>query len=155
MIRNIIFTLILATTYSSIHGQNLKETPENIINEFFKLLDENKTEKAVEYIFSNNPWMKGVKSIESTMNELKANVSKMGEFYGAQQLSKATAGKDLVSYSYLAKYDRQPLRFIFAFYRPNDKWQIHYFKYDDELTDELLEALAAYRLNENIDLGDY
>ncbi|WP_420385813.1 hypothetical protein [Roseivirga sp.] len=155
MIRKILLTVILVTTCASIHAQEEKDSPEAIIKEFFSLLDENKAERAVEYIFSNNPWMKGVKSIESIMSELKANVNKMGEFHGAQQLSKATAGKDLVSYSYLAKYSRQPLRFVFAFYRPEDKWQIHYFKYDDELTDELLEALAVYRLSENIDLGGY
>jgi len=44
---------------------------------------------------------------------------------------------------------------LFAFYKPYDKWQIHYFKYDDGLTDELLEALAAYRLSENINFDDY
>jgi hypothetical protein len=93
------------------------------------------SEDAVEFIFSNNPWMKGVNNTV-TMSELKTNVNKIGDFYGAEQLSKATAGENLVSFSYLAKYSRQPIRFLFAFYRPNDKWKIHYFKYDDGLTDE-------------------
>jgi hypothetical protein len=50
-------------------------------------------------------------------------------------------------YSYLVKYDRQPLRFIFKFYKPNDKWVLYSYALDDSLDDEIQEAAKLYYLN--------
>ncbi len=50
-------------------------------------------------------------------------------------------------YSYLVKYDRQPLRFIFKFYKLNDKWVLYSYALDDSLDDEIQEAAKLYYLN--------
>lgn len=50
----------------------------------------------------------------------------------------------------MIKYDRQPVRFQFIFYKPSDKWQLQDFRYDDDLDTELIEAANAYRLMENL-----
>ena len=46
--------------------------------------------------------------------------------------------------SYLVKYDRQPIRFTFQFYKPNKEWRIHSFKYDGNIDDEIEEAAKLY-----------
>ncbi len=42
--------------------------------------------------------------------------------------------------SFLVKYARQPLRFTFILYKPNDKWVIQNFSWDSALEDELYNA---------------
>jgi hypothetical protein len=83
--------------------------------------------------------------------KLKNTIAIIGEFYSHQKIKKVSVGNDLVMHSYLVKYDRQPLRFIFTFYRPGDTWRLQNFKYDDSIDEELEEAIKAYRLKENLD----
>jgi hypothetical protein len=52
--------------------------------------------------------------------------------------------------TYIVKYDREPLRFTFFFYKPKDVWRVSNFSYDENISDELEEAAKVYRLKENI-----
>ena len=47
----------------------------------------------------------------------------------------------------MVKYDRQPMRFTFKLYKPNDKWILFSFKIDVDLDDELEQAAKLYYLN--------
>ena len=49
-------------------------------------------------------------------------------------------------YSYMVKYDRQPIRFIFKFYKPNDEWVLYSYALDDNLDTEIQEAAKLYYL---------
>lgn len=55
----------------------------------------------------------------------------------------------------LVKYDRQPLRFSFTFYKAKDVWQLYNFEYIDRLIEELDESSKVYRLKENFDFLTY
>ena len=46
-----------------------------------------------------------------------------------------------VHVTYLALYDRQPVRMEFQFYRPKDEWIIYSFSFDVKFDDEV-EAMA-------------
>lgn len=50
----------------------------------------------------------------------------------------------------MIKYDRQPIRFLFIFYRASEKWQLQNFRYDDDFETEIIEAASAHRLKENL-----
>lgn len=146
--------IILCSIHIQAQESEIK-SPDDLIKEFFELIKSNKADKAVEYIFSTNPWMKGADGVKQSMEDIKKYTSQLGEFYGQEKLSKATAGSNIVAFSYLGKFSRQPLRFVFTFYKPKDQWQIYYFKYDDAIADELLEAIAVYRLGENLKIDGY
>jgi hypothetical protein len=59
-------------------------------------------------------------------------------------------GKDVIMYSYLLKFERQPIRLYLMFYRAHEKWELLSFEYVDTVIEELKESAAGYRLHENI-----
>ncbi len=46
---------------------------------------------------------------------------------------------------YTVKYDRQPLRFVFKYYRPADQWRLQDFRFTDSF-DEDLEAAVLEQI---------
>lgn len=127
--------------------------PNEIVTEFFSIYNEKGVDNALSYIFSTNDWMEqrskdGISNVKMQLNSL---VDLVGKYYGYEYITEKSIGKSFKLYSYLVKYDRQPIRFVFIFYKPNDKWMIYNFKYDQELAEELEDAAKAYRLKENFD----
>ena len=54
-------------------------------------------------------------------------------------MAEKTLGNSLVGFSYIANFDRQPIRFIFVFYKAKDTWKILKINFDMDLDDELAE----------------
>jgi hypothetical protein len=71
----------------------------------------------------------------------------MGKYYGNEIIITKKFSESFILYSYLVKYDRQPMRFIFKFYKPNDKWVLYSYALDDNLDNEIQEAAKLYNLN--------
>ena len=149
--KSLLLITLIVFTYS-LKAQSSDNNPEQIINAFFDKYENNSIDEALEYIFSSNPWMQDSKTQSDALGvKLKNLISILGDYYSRKLITKASIANDLVMYSYLVKYDRQPLRFVLTFYKPKDKWRLHNFKYDDALDEELDEAIKAYRLKENFD----
>jgi hypothetical protein len=124
-------------------------TNEKITETFFKTFKQNPT-KAYEELFADNKWMKDKKSdIETVKIKMSDFLSGLGGYYGFELITEKSAGESYILKSYLIKYERQPIRFTFLLYKPNDKWQIQNFTYDTNIEEELEEAAKAYRLKNN------
>jgi len=94
--------------------------------------------------------MKDKKSdIETVKIKLADFISGLGEYYGYEANTEKAAGESYVLKSFLIKYEKQPIRFTFLLYKPNESWQIQSFTYDTNIEDELGEAAKAYRLKSN------
>jgi len=124
-------------------------TTEEITNEFFKIYIKS-PQKAVDYIFGTNKWMERNKDgVENVKTQLAGFLGLVGDYYGYEKITEKSIGESYKLVSYMIKYERQPVRFTFIFYKPKDKWQVQNFQYDDSLGDELEEAGKVYRLKEN------
>jgi hypothetical protein len=144
-----IFLISLLFCSFNVLAQN---EPQNLIDEFFKLYKEKSSDAALDFIFSTNKWMDGSKDqIENVKFKLNSTLKQLGEYQGYNLITKKTLGEHLSLYTYLVRYDRQPLRFSLLFYNPNNQWRLHNFSYDDSMDEELSEASKAYRLKENLD----
>lgn len=141
------FILITTMTFFSLltFGQ---ANPDEVMDAFFKEYAINPS-KAVEDIYSTNPWNSRVRDgIESMKNEVnKYTIDYIGKYYGYELITKKQLSESFILYSYMIKYDRQPLRFIFNLYKPNDQWFLLSFKIDGSLDDEIEEAAKVYYLN--------
>ena len=127
-----------------------QETPEMLIEEFATNLSEVSTDSAVSQLFSTNQWMsRNLDAIDQLSRQLSNMLPLLGNFVGKELITKKQAGESLVLYSYMFKYERQPIRFNFVFYKPTDEWVIYKINYDDEMDDELIEAATLYFLDLN------
>lgn len=126
------------------------QTPDELVNKFFNEYETKGANIALDNLYSTSEWMnRNQDAIQNLKSQLANMQSLIGKYYGYEPITKKTVGKSFVLSSYLIKYDRQPLRFTFEFYKPNDKWTIFSFSYDEDLDDEVEEAAKAYRLPEN------
>ena len=142
----IISLLLLVTSLNFIFAQ--KEYHE-IIDKFLEEYKKDPIE-GINYVFSTNKWMsRNQDGIDNLKNQLENSLELIGEFNKFEKITEKSVGQSLKLISYLAKYDRQPLRFTLILYKPKDIWQVQNFKYDDNLGSELEESAKIYFLNDN------
>ena len=144
-----LFTLLIVTVLST-NILKAQTTTEEITTEFFKTYEKS-PQKAVDYVFETNKWMidRNKDGIENVKTQLTSFLGLVGDYYGYEKITEKSVGESYKLVSYMIKYDRQPVRFTFVFYKPKDKWQVQNFQYDDNLDDELEESGKVYRLKEN------
>jgi hypothetical protein len=134
----------------SVMGQT--NQPQKMIDDFFSLYKSKTPDAALDYIFNTNKWMNESKDqIDNVKFKLNSALKNMGDLNGYTLITKKTLTEHLALYTYLVRYDRQPLRFSFLFYKPESQWRLHNFSFDAALDEELEEATRAYRLKENQD----
>lgn len=145
---NLITLIILVLLTANI--LKAQTTTEEITNEFFETFEKSPL-KAVDYIFGTNKWMveRNKDGIENVKTQLTSFLGLVGDCYGYEKITEKSVGESFKLVSYIIKYDRQPIRFTFIFYKPKDTWKVQNFKFDDNLDDELEESGKVYRLKEN------
>ena len=141
--KKLLFVLLI-----SISGNLFAQSsPQDMINDFFATYEKN-AGKAVKELYATNKWTERIKDdidkIIGTVNGFTE--SYMGKYYGYEIITTKKFSESFELYSYLVKYDRQPIRFIFKFYKPNDKWVLYAYSLDDSLDDEIQEAAKLYYL---------
>ncbi|MEO9887902.1 MAG: hypothetical protein ABJR05_01160 [Balneola sp.] len=141
--------LFLITTIFNVNAFSQK-SPDILIDQFATNLAEVSADTAVTQLFSTNQWMsRNLDATDQVSRQLSNTLPLIGNFIGKELITKKQVGTSLVLYSYLFKYERQPIRFNFVFYKPTDEWVIYKFNYDDKLDDELIEAGTLYFLDLN------
>lgn len=132
----LILTLILFVSCSSIAQQN---NPDYMANEFFNIYKSKDINQALDYIFSTNKFISN-EDIKLINGRISQYSSVLGEYYGKELFIKEKIGELLEIHSYILKYERQPIRFILTFYKPNNDWKIYNFKINDDFVAELESA---------------
>ena len=131
--RKYILFLILIIPMSSFANDYQQE-----INEFFKLYESGKKTEAVDSIYRTNPWMRAAAdSIEHVKTQLRGIEKLVGNYNGKEKIGEFKIKQRYVHITYLALYDRQPIRMEFQFYRPKTDWIIYSFSFDDKFPDDM------------------
>jgi len=141
--KKLLFVLLI-----SISGNSFAQSsPQDIINDFFSTYEKD-AGKAIKELYETNKWTERIKDdidkIIGTVNGFTE--SYMGKYYGYEIITKKKFAESFELYSYMVKYDRQPIRFIFKFYKPNNKWVLYSYALDDSLDSEIQEAAKLYYL---------
>ena len=127
------YVLIIAILIS---GWQLKaqQTPESLLKQFFKTY-KTQREKAVKDLYATNPWTNNIQAdVDKLINVVKGLTPDfVGQYYGYDLLNKKEINENLIKYTYIIYYDRQPLKFVFTFYRVNQKWKLFKFMLNDQL----------------------
>ena len=142
-----ILTSLVLISLSTLQAQTKNEN-ENITADFFKTYEKDPI-GAYEKLFAGNKWMQK-STLEGVKIKLQEYIDQLGTYHGYESLSTTTAGKSYMLKSFLVKYERQPSRFTFILYKPEGKWQIQNFSYDNNLDDELEAAAKMDRQLHNL-----
>lgn len=142
--KKFLLILFLSVLCFTSYGQ---ASPEELIKKFFTEYPKNSS-KAIDDLYNTNPWTVRIKDgIENIKKEVNSyTVDYVGKLYGYELITQKQFSESFVLYSYMVKYDRQPMRFVFKFYKPNDKWTLYSFAIDSNLDEELSEAAKLYFL---------
>ena len=145
--KTVIFTLLFFVV--SFSNLNAQKDPEAMIKDFFDNYEYKGPSIAIDELYATNPWTSRIQdAIENVKTQFERfNKDLVGEYYGYEKLTTKKLGESYVLYSYFIKFDRQFLRLIFQFYKPDQEWRLASFQFDDGFDEEIEEAAKMYYLN--------
>ncbi len=114
------------------------------IDTFFESVLQGETMEALDTLYSTNPWIsESSDAIENVKSQLAGLEQLVGDFHGAEELGARNVKDRFVHVTYLALYDRQPVRMEFQFWRPREDWMIFSFSFDVDFDNEIEMAERA------------
>jgi hypothetical protein len=115
-------------------AQNYKQE----IDKFFTLFEANKKTEAVDSVYSTNPWMTSASDAIQQIKTQFQDIEKIvGNFNGKTLIDETNVKDRFVHVTYIALFDRQPVRMEFQFYRPANDWIIYSFSFDIDFDDDI------------------
>lgn len=136
--------LVLLLFFIGIFNLVDAQTPQEMMDSFFKTYQEDKPVEALNELYSHTPWLERIKDdVEKLTIQFRDLKMLVGEYNGHELLYTKQVKDCFVLATYLVKYDRQPIRINFEFYKPKDEWILYSFSYDDSFDDDL-EKAAKY-----------
>ena len=134
-----IFLLILLSGVFFAKGQE----PVDLVKQFFIKFDVEGSGPALDFLYKDNRWMEqnreAISILKTKMEGLTPDF--IGPLHGYELINKKQISVTYAIYTYLAKYERQPIRFIFTFYRPDEQWRVQGFRFDANIDEELEEIV--------------
>lgn len=152
IMRYLLFTLTILLFLVGAVSCGIQEEDNEAIEEiesFIDLVGADKENEAFDMLFSSNKYFANDSITRTLLIQLENATSLLGNYHGHERIARRSFGKDYFLYSYIVKYERQPLRFTFVFYRPGAMWKIQNFKFDVDFDEELERAAEVYFLKEN------
>jgi hypothetical protein len=134
-LRTVFFTTLM------VFGSTLaaQDTPEAVVEEFFEIYQEQSISNALEFFFPDNRW---TRNIAEDLQGLKKKCENFfsedysGKYYGYEVIESQDMGNHYRKITCLVRFDRQPFRFVFVLYRPNDRWKGQNFFFSDKVEGE-------------------
>jgi hypothetical protein len=146
--KKLFFTLSFAVLSIVAYSQ---DSPQDIVDKFFKEFETKGSSYALDNLYKPNKWISrnadAIMQLKSQISEL--NEDYVGKYYGSEFILEKKLTDSYILMSYLVKYERQPIRFTFHFYKPNKEWIIYSFKYDGAISEEIEETAKLYNFRLN------
>jgi len=121
------------------------EVPKAHVIIFFETYENQGIDIALNTIFQTNEYM--VKQSQNDLQQLRESlhslVNAIGNYHGYEIISEYSLGKSIMHFCCIVKYDIQPIRFNFTFYKPDNSWRLQNFNFDNSLITEMND-MAKY-----------
>jgi hypothetical protein len=108
--------------------------PKGVADKFFKDYQSLGVSNSIDNLYASNKWMElSAEAVGALKTQLEGlTLDFVGKFYGYELIKEQKIGENYLFLTYLGRYDRQPIKFEFEFYKPSNNWQIHSFSFDDK-----------------------
>ncbi|MDD2412690.1 MAG: hypothetical protein RBS19_07960 [Bacteroidales bacterium] len=136
--------ILITTFFMSFAQTDSLNTPEKICEHFFFIMQDN-SDNAVDFLFSTNPFFDIANMPQ--LDEIKGKLNKLyyfGNMHGWDFSSKCELSPNLSQYTYIVRYTRQPIKVEFNFYKPDKRWQIQTFKFDEDFKNDFEKTPKQY-----------
>ena len=146
--------ILLSIFLTFLFGHSHAQAPTDHIERFFKMQEELGFDQAIDTLFITNKWFAESKGAqENIKSQLSTLRNRLGDYYGYESLTAQRVGTCYEYYTYLMKYERQPIRVHFSYYKAKDKWILQNFKYEDKIANDLEESALISPIT-NIELEE-
>ena len=147
--QSLIQVMVIFVFFSIINPVSAQSDPYEIVEKFFKSYETKGSSMALEELYATNLWMrKSEDAILKLKNQMEGLTEDfIGSYHGYEFITEKQASESFILLTYLVKFDRQPIRFSFQFYKPQDTWRVHSFQYDGNLGAELEESARIHYIN--------
>lgn len=130
--KKLLFALLLLAPVMHLAAQ--ETTYQGVIDKFFSIYKDDGPEKAIDFIFSTNPYLEpNSDQVTAIKLKLATAVAVIGEYYGFDSVDVKELGPSMAVGTYMVRYKRQPLFFTFILYKPDKIWQIQTLRFDDKI----------------------
>jgi hypothetical protein len=139
--------ILLITCCFTITALSAQRAPDEMAAVFFEDFRKDKGQ-AIKNIYDTSPWMaRATDAIQNLVSEVdKLTPEYVGKLYGHSLICRKELADCFVLQSYLLRFDRQPIRFTFEFYKPDKEWMLFSLAFDVNIDDEIEEAAKAFYL---------
>ncbi len=72
---------------------------------------------------------------EKTANQLPGLQNRFGDILAVSEVGSERVGELVIRFTYVIKYERHVVRWLFVFYKPRTKWILNSFKWDDSISE--------------------
>ena len=72
---------------------------------------------------------------EKTANQLAGLQNRFGDSLAVSEVGNERVGELAIRFTYVIKYERHIIRWLFVFYKPRTKWILNSFKWDDSISE--------------------
>ncbi|TXF87697.1 hypothetical protein FUA23_17965 [Neolewinella aurantiaca] len=140
---------IILLLFAGCYKATAQTEPELLVEKFFATYEESGSAAALDELYATSKWInKATDAVLQLKNKMEGlNEDYVGKYYGYELIVEKKISDSFVLLSYMVKFDRQPIRYTFQFYKPDDKWVTYSFQYDGNLSTELEEAAKIYFLD--------
>jgi hypothetical protein len=137
----LVIIFAVAFVFSGIRTQAQSPQSQNfqgLADKFFALLEQGKSDEAVDYMFSTNVALKNMpgksEQLKSQFSELQ---SKLGSYHSHTMLVETKVAGMFVYQHYFVAYELQPISVRLKFYKPRDTWRVFAVEFDTDLPDTI------------------
>lgn len=129
----------VALVFSGVRPQTqAQQSPDYqaIADRFFVLLEQNKSDEAIDYMFNTNVALKNIPGKSETLKAQIADLERqLGSYHSHTKLAESKVAGVFVYQHYFVAYERQPISLRLKFYKPRDTWRVFGVQFDADLTD--------------------
>jgi len=98
------------------------------------LLEQGKSDEAIDYMFNTNV---ALKNMPGKSDQLKARLveleGKLGSYHLHTRLAETKVAGIFVYQHYFVSYELQPISVRLKFYKPRDTWRVYSVEFDTDL----------------------
>ena len=135
----VVFLLVISCTLSkealSYQAISNELGCKSVCKDVMIALENNKVNKAFDIL--SRYWLFGSLELNklqaNTISQIKGIKPRFGKITGSEYIKKETVTNTLIKYTYLLRFERHALRWMFTFYKPNSKWLLNSFQWDDKI----------------------